>query len=140
MQAQNITSAEQYVKAPRLGRGTKLSREQKKKVWEVFQEYRAQLNEHGQKEFVDLIRDARSLIETKQLKLPYRSVIVDEAQDMSSEAFRLIRAIVPVGPNDIFIVGDAHQRIYRNRATLGKCGIDIRGRGQEAQAELPDDW
>jgi superfamily I DNA/RNA helicase len=131
VQAQNVTSAEQYVKAPRLGRGTKLSREQKKKVWEVFQEYRAQLNEHGQKEFVDLIRDARSLIETKQLKLPYRSIIVDEAQDVSSEAFRLIRAIVPAGPNDIFIVGDAHQRIYRNRASLGKCGIDIRGRGKK---------
>ena len=130
VQAQDITSAEQYMKAPRLGRGTRLTREQKKRVWAVFQEYRAQLNEHGRKEFVDLIRDARSLIEKKQLKLPYRSVVVDEAQDMSAEAFRLIRAMVPRGPNDLFIAGDAHQRIYRNRATLGKCGIDIRGRGK----------
>jgi superfamily I DNA/RNA helicase len=130
VQAQDITSAEQYTKAARLGRGTRLSREQKKRVWAVFQEYRAQLNEHGRKEFVDLIRDARSLIETKQLKLPYRSVVVDEAQDMSAEAFRLLRTMVSAGPNDLFIVGDAHQRIYRNRVTLGKCGIDIRGRGK----------
>ena len=130
VQAQNITSVEQYMKAPRLGRGTRLSREQKKNVWNVFQEYRAQMNEHGRKEYVDLIRDARSLIEAKQLKLPYRAVVVDEAQDMSAEAFRLLRALVPPGPNDLFIVGDAHQRIYRNRTTLGKCGIDIRGRGK----------
>jgi superfamily I DNA/RNA helicase len=130
VQAQNITSAEQYIKAARLGRGTRLSREQKKQVWEVFQEYRTQMNEKGRKEFIDLIRDARTLIETKQLKLPYRSVVVDEAQDMSAEAFRLLRAMVPAGPNDLFIVGDAHQRIYRYRVTLGKCGVDIRGRGK----------
>lgn len=30
--------------------------------------------------------------------------------------------------NDIFIVGDAHQRIYRNKAVLSKCGINIKGR------------
>jgi superfamily I DNA/RNA helicase len=130
IQAQNITSVEQYIKAARLGRGTRLSRLQKKQVWGLFQEYRTQMNEKGSKEFIDLIRDARSLIETKQLKLPYRAVVVDEAQDMSAEAFRLVRALVPAGANDLFIVGDAHQRIYRYRVTLGKCGIDIRGRGK----------
>jgi superfamily I DNA/RNA helicase len=130
IQAQNVTSAEQYMKAARLGGGTRLTREQKKRVWAVFQEYRTQMNEKGSKEFIDLIRDARSLIETKQLKMPYRSIVVDEAQDMSAEAFRLLRVLVPLGPNDLFIVGDAHQRIYRYRVTLGKCGIDIRGRGK----------
>jgi superfamily I DNA/RNA helicase len=38
---------------------------------------------------------------------------------------------VPAGENDIFVVGDAHQRIYRHRVSLGKCGIDIRGRGKK---------
>jgi superfamily I DNA/RNA helicase len=131
VQAQNITSVEQYLAAPRIGRGTRLSRELKKRVWAVFQEYRAQLNESGKKEYVDLVRDARQLIETKKLRLPYRSVIVDEAQDMSSEAFKLLRTMVTPGENDLFIVGDAHQRIYRHRVSLGKCGIDIRGRGKK---------
>lgn len=130
VQAQDITSSDQYIKAPRLGRGTRLSREQKKQIWTVFEEYRAQLNEQGRKEFVDLIRDARSLIGAKQLKLPYRSAVIDEAQDFSAEAFRLLRAMIPTRPNDLFIVGDAHQRIYRNRVTLSRCGIDIRGRGK----------
>jgi len=80
---------------------------------------------------VDLIRDARQLIEHRGLRLPYRAVIVDEAQDMSAEAFRLVRALVPPGENDVFIVGDAHQRIYRHRVTLSQCGIDIRGRGRK---------
>ena len=50
---------------------------------------------------------------------------------MSAEAFRLMRAIVPETPNDLFIVGDAHQRIYRHRVCLGQCGINIKGRGKK---------
>jgi len=131
VQAQNIASVDEYLAAPRIGRGTRLTRDQKRKVWAVFQEYRAELNQARKKEYIDLIRDARQLIEHKNLKLPYRAIIVDEGQDMSAEAFRLIRALVPAGENDIFVVGDAHQRIYRHRVSLGKCGIDIRGRGKK---------
>ncbi|MCL6446454.1 MAG: hypothetical protein K6T83_23910, partial [Alicyclobacillus sp.] len=43
-------------------------------------------------------------------------------------AFRLLRALVPPGGNDLFITGDAHQRIYRSRVVLGRCGIEVRGR------------
>ena len=131
VQAHNVTTVDEYLAVPRVGRGTRLSREMKKEVWPVFKEYRAQLNERGKKEYVDLIRDARQLIENKGLRLPYRAVVVDEAQDMSAEAFRLLRTIIPQGENDLFVVGDAHQRIYRHRVTLGKCGIDIRGRGKK---------
>jgi superfamily I DNA/RNA helicase len=59
-------------------------------------------------------------------------VIVDEAQDMGPQAFRLLRAIVKHGQNDLFIVGDGHQRIYgRNKVVLSRCSIDIRGRARK---------
>ena len=131
VQAQNITDSDQYLKASRIGRGTKLGRDAKKRIWPVFQEYRAQLNEQGKKEFIDLLRDARGLIQSRGMQLPYRAVIVDEAQDMSAEAFRLLRTVVVEGSNDLFIVGDAHQRIYRHRVSLGQCGINIKGRGKK---------
>jgi superfamily I DNA/RNA helicase len=130
IQAQDLQTLDAYQRAARLGRGTRMSREQKAKAWRVFEEYREQLRLAGRKEFVDLIRDARQLAAHAPRPAGYRAVVVDEAQDMSPEAFRLLRALVPAGPNDIFIVGDAHQRIYRYRASLGKCGIDIRGRGR----------
>ena len=38
------------------------------------------------------------------------------------------RAIVPAGPNDLFLVGDAHQRIYGHKVALRNCGINIQGR------------
>ena len=61
---------------------------------------------------------------------PYRHVIVDEAQDLHPAQWRLLRAAVAPGPDDMFIVGDAHQRIYDNHVSLAKVGINVRGRSQ----------
>ena len=58
-------------------------------------------------------------------------MVVDEAQDYGNEAFRLIRALVSRSDNDIFLAGDAHQRIYGHQVVLSRCGIDIRGRGRK---------
>ena len=67
-------------------------------------------------------------LKKKQVQLPYSSIVVDEAQDIGAPAFTLIRSPVPESPNDLFIVGDGHQRIYRNKVVLGQCGINVRGR------------
>jgi len=80
VQAQDITDADQYLIASRVGRGTRLSRDAKKRIWPVFQEYRAQLNEQGKKEYVDLLRDARGLIRSKGISLPYRNLLKFAAQ------------------------------------------------------------
>ena len=51
---------------------------------------------------------------------------------MSAQAFHLLRGIVEEGPNDMFIVGDGHQRIYgKNKVVLSHCGINIRGRARK---------
>jgi DNA helicase IV len=49
---------------------------------------------------------------------------------MGSAAYVFLRKLIPAGVNDLFIVGDAHQRIYRNRVVLSRCGIDIIGRSR----------
>ena len=63
---------------------------------------------------------------------PFSAIIIDETQDFGPQALRLIRTMIPAHPNDLFFVGDGHQRIYtRNRAAMSKCGIDIRGRSKK---------
>lgn len=132
VQPQSIETLEQYKKASRIGRGTKLSRADRAMVWKVFEEYRNLLTLHKKKEVDDAYRDAASLLARESHQFPYAGVIVDEAQDMSTQAFRLIRQLVPEGPNDLFIVGDGHQRIYgRNKVILSQCGINIRGRSRK---------
>jgi hypothetical protein len=83
----------------------------------------------------DAYREAIEILKAEAPSLPYGAVVVDEAQDMGEQAFRLIRAIVPEKTggdrNSIFIVGDAHQRIYGRRATMTACGINVRGRSRQ---------
>lgn len=130
VQPQSVRSVDDYKKASRLGRGTRLNREQRVAIWPVFERYRHLLASNYLKETDDAYRDARQLIEHRpELRPDLAAVIVDEAQDMGTQAFMLMRALVPPGANDLFIVGDGHQRIYgKNKVVLGHCGIDIRGR------------
>lgn len=131
IQPQGVTSCDEYKRAKRIGRGTRLNRKQRIDIWNVFEAYRRLLTQHGLKEVSDAYRDAADFIASadNDIALPYSSIIVDEAQDMGSQALKLIRAMVPQGKNDLFIVGDAHQRIYgQNKVVLGQLGINIRGR------------
>jgi len=102
------------------------------KVWTVFEEYRNLLTQNKKKEVDDSYRDAAQIMQSESSHSPYVAVVVDEAQDMSTQAFHLIRELVPEGQNDLFIVGDGHQRIYgRNKVVLSQCGINIRGRARK---------
>jgi superfamily I DNA/RNA helicase len=135
IQAQGIMTEADFIRAPRLGRGRRLDRRGRKAVWVVFQEFRRLLDSKGYKESDDAYRDATALLEASPGRLPYKSVIVDESQDLGTQAFKLIRSIVPKPEdenrkNDIFLVGDARQRIYGKKVILSQCGIEIRGRSR----------
>lgn len=127
--AQEAFSLEKYVKASRTGRGTRLDRKKRMQIWKVFEAYQNLMKEKQVRDINTAMYECRLLIEKTSSETRYRHVIVDEGQDLSANAFRLLRSIAgEEHENDIFIVGDAHQRIYKNKAALSKCGINIRGR------------
>jgi len=128
--AQGVSSRDEYRLAKRTGRGTVLTRGKRDAIWPVFEEYRAQLASRKLKEVDDAYRDAAVLLQDKPQA--YSSIIVDETQDFGPQALRLLRAMVPIGINDLFLVGDGHQRIYpRNRASMSASGINIKGRSRK---------
>lgn len=129
VQANDVLTRDDYLAAPRVGRGTRLSRPQKVEVWKIFEEYRARLNEMGKVEFADVVREARLHL-AQNGQPPYRAVLADEVQDFRMADLRLLRAMVAPGENDLFVVGDAHQRIYGHKSALGKASIQIRGRSR----------
>ena len=57
-------------------------------------------------------------------------MLADEAQDFSAPELKLLRAMVAPGPDDLFLVGDGHQRIYGQPVAMSRCGIDIIGRSR----------
>ena len=134
VQAKGLTDKRAYLKASRAGRGTPLDRRKRATLWDLFEDYRARMISEGLAEPDDAYREATDILSSEAPNLPYAALIVDEAQDMGEQAFRLIRAIVPESPagdqNSIFIVGDAHQRIYGRRASMSSCGIEVRGRSR----------
>lgn len=131
--AQGITTRDHYRTARRTGRESVLSRAKRDAVWPVFEEYRGQLSSRKLKEVDDAYREvADLLLADGERAADYSAIVVDETQDFGPQALRLLRAVIPSGPNDLFFVGDGHQRIYsRNRAAMSKCGIDIRGRARK---------
>lgn len=132
VQAQEAYTREKYIKASRIGRGLRLDRIKRMKVWEVFEEYMNLLDERKLRDSEFAMYECRIILEKQFSAGRYEHIIVDEGQDLSPSAFRLIRALAgEPHQNDIFIVGDAHQRIYRNKAILSKCGINVRGRARK---------
>ncbi|MDR1961910.1 MAG: UvrD-helicase domain-containing protein [Gracilibacteraceae bacterium] len=126
---QESFTLEKYLKASRIGRGTRLDRKKRMLVWSVFKEYMALMKERQIRDVDTAMYECRLILEKNQHEALYSSIIVDEGQDFSSNAYRLLRAIADgEHRNDIFIVGDAHQRIYNKKAVLSQCGINVRGR------------
>ncbi|MFC8228415.1 UvrD-helicase domain-containing protein [Streptomyces sp. NPDC057287] len=154
--AQGIGTLAAYRRVSRPGRGP-FQRPQRNALWGLVEAYRAHLDAAPRQTTYALIADRAARIEEHRmarveeqrrykaehggldlihreagsgmwLKHRYRHVVVDEAQDLSASHWRMLRAMVPKGRNDIFLVGDAHQRIYAHLVVLGRLGIETRGR------------
>ena len=127
--AQDLTSEDAYLTCSRTGQGTPLGKAQRRQVWQVAQQVEAELRRHGRDTFLQLADEAARVLANAPAK-PYRHVIIDEAQDLHPAQWRLLRAAVTAGPDDLFIVGDPHQRIYGNTVSLAKLAINVRGRSR----------
>ena len=128
--ANGITSAAEYLKVARTGRGTPLNRKQRKQVWAVLESLMQTQAIDGQ-----LFWPTMSAVGAEILNVRYERgggslfdhVVVDEAQDFNAGHWRFLRACVAQGPNDIFLAEDSHQRIYGHPLTLSHFGISTRG-------------
>src|SRR5690606_34299387 len=125
--AQRVSTADDYLKAKRTGRGRRLGASQKAQVWQAIWEFEQALERRALHTHETIRREATHLLENRDDK-PYRHIVVDEAQDLSPDQWRLLRAAAPEAPDDLFIAGDTHQRIYNNHVSLREVGINVTGR------------
>lgn len=130
VQAQDVADELAYLRARRRGRGVRLDRGQRRQVWQVFAAYRGELDAADLAERADILRVLRGKLESGTLPRDYVSVLCDEVQDFGAPELSFLRALVEPGANDLFFVGDAHQRIYGHEVQMSACGIEIRGRAR----------
>lgn len=127
--AQGIGSRSEYFGAARAGRGVRLSRRDRADVWRAFEAFHLVLTSRGKRTYLQMADTAAGYLASRTVK-PYQHVLVDEAQDLHEAQWRMLRAAVPEQANDMFIVGDSHQRIYDRRTSLSQVGIKITGRSR----------
>ncbi|MGI5357444.1 3'-5' exonuclease [Streptomyces sp. CA-252508] len=125
--AQSLTAPEEYLKAPRTGRGTSLPPLKRLQVWRAVSAFEEQLRQAGEWTFLQVCAEAARILDDREER-PYHHVVVDEAQDLHPAQWRFLRALVPPGPDDLFLAGDTYQRIYGNRVSLRSLGIQVAGR------------
>ncbi|WP_327413382.1 UvrD-helicase domain-containing protein [Streptomyces sp. NBC_01233] len=156
---QAVVSRTEYFRARRAGRGKNIGRPERAAIWQLAERFTQRLDRLGRQTWEQVAeRAARLEMERAQriqaieqqreeaggldnvhlqagsagwLRHRYRHIVVDEAQDLRAAHWKLLRAMVPRTSNDIFLVGDTHQRIYNNPVTLGSLGINIRGRSSK---------
>lgn len=78
----------------------------------VYREYQARLGDRI--DFEDMVNRATALVETGKYDSPFRHILVDEFQDISTGRAKLIKALKGQHADArIFAVGDDWQSIYR---------------------------
>lgn len=123
----DVKSLEEYLKAPRMGRGKAISRTQRKEIWSLVKKYndnKAQYGYYHKEELYNLLVNFLKSHDTKV----YDYALVDELQDFSNVELRVVRALVSEKPNDLFLVGDPLQKIYNKRINFSQTGINVRGK------------
>jgi superfamily I DNA/RNA helicase/mRNA-degrading endonuclease RelE of RelBE toxin-antitoxin system len=139
-----------YFRTRRPGRGRSIGRAQRAEIWRLVEKYRLRLDEKNLWTYRQVAEHAARLEQARaekmrrhregdlnihredasvaRLRPRYTHIVVDEAQDLAAAHWKMLRAMVPEGPDDIFLVGDVHQRLYDNYVSLSVLGINIRGR------------
>ena len=126
----NIQDRDTYLRQSRVGRSKAINRKQRMDIWALKEVYEKLKQEHKVVDRLELFNRTANYLNEHDIH-PYSNVIVDEFQDFSNPELRFIRSLVAKGPNDLFLVGDPFQRIYRSRKlNFSTAGIDIRGRSR----------
>lgn len=127
--AHGIESLVEYQRTSREDRAVALSKTARSTMWKVVESYRALLKKRHVRDADTAYAEIESKYNWWSGEPYYQHVIIDEAQDISAPAYRLLRALAgTVHTNDMFITGDSRQRIFGQSAALSECGIDVQNR------------
>jgi superfamily I DNA/RNA helicase len=112
----------------RIGRRYPISVEQRRAVWQLFEEYQRLLRERRLWDFADMLIQAERVARDEAAGSLFSHVIVDEVQDVSGVGLRMLHALVGDAPDGLLLVGDGQQQIFVGGYSLAEAGIDVRGR------------
>jgi len=125
--AQQLTTLEQYQAAERLGRKIRLHAERRQAFWVIFAQVWAKLQAAGTMTSAGLYHRLVTALE-RLPGSPVDHVVVDECQDLNQGQVRFLAALGRNRANALFFTGDIGQRIFQQPFSWKALGIDLRGR------------
>jgi superfamily I DNA/RNA helicase len=127
---QYVTKLDEYLGIERKGRGSsiRLSQEDRKSVWFVYEAYQEWLEESCQEDYDNPAGLILRCLMEKNTSLPdnlrYDHVLVDEVQDFDKS---WLLAVVKIPRVSLTLAGDLAQKIYKRNFTWTSVGINVRG-------------
>lgn len=121
-----IRSAAEYATVQRTGRGERLTRSLRRRIWPVFVEYFRLLEDAQMYDITALPR--RLLPELSRIKNRPLHLVVDDVQLFTKNQLALLRAAVPHGPNDLSLFHEEDPAATRSTVVYREVGIEVRGR------------
>lgn len=124
----NVRKLSDYLELKRVGRGTKLSINQRKQVWLAFKVYQEYLRDNNLTDWHGVAIKFYDKAMGGALPLPaYDCIFIDEAQFFAKTWFDVVKkALKPNG--QLFLSADPTQGFLKRRQSWISSGIDVRGR------------
>ena len=127
--AWQLSTWENYRDVQRLGRKTRLGETGRKQLWEIFTEFRSELDGRNLITNAGMFAKATEHAQTQSSPV-FDFIVVDEAQDLSVSQLRFLGAMGKNEPEGLFFAGDLGQRIFEPPFSWKSLGVDIRGRSK----------
>jgi len=127
--AWQLDTWEAYREVARLGRRTRLPEAQRKMLWAIYNQVRAELRERGLITQAGLFNTLAYSIAAGG-KVIFDFAVVDEAQDLSPGHLKFFAALGGGRPNALFFAGDLGQRIFQQPFSWKSLGVEIQGRSR----------
>jgi mRNA-degrading endonuclease RelE of RelBE toxin-antitoxin system len=128
LDGRGLSTLDEYLAAPRPGRGVALNARGRSAVWDLFQSYKAAAQSER---FVALRREALAIVRAGGWRDHYDHVIVDEAQDLSPVSLALL-AEVCASETGLFFAADSKQSLYSRNYTWTSAHPRLQFRGRTA--------
>ncbi len=107
-----LRTLEEYLDSARPGRLHRLGPDARRAVWALHEAYDAALRRQQVHTLPEAVLLAADELRRAPLAEPYAAVVVDDAQDLSPVMLRMLRLVVPEGPDDVtLLVGTRPARV-----------------------------
>lgn len=126
--ANGFRSVEEYLAAPRPGRGVPLSEGQRRAVWEIREVFDRIVKAAKGQTWQSLRATAAALVAAGKGKR-YDAVIIDEAQDLDPASLRMLVGLCSEA-NRLLLTADANQSIYGGAFRWGDVHQSLRFSGR----------